>query len=129
VAVDGVGLDEVLLMRGRRVDALVDRGHRAGRHARPAVDALLGVNVEHRGRREFGLVFSRVDTVHRADVHAGGIFRLNARVSDDERHARVSPYLVWGPELPDLTGRISGPEPTDYTLPTEKNIIGFGVTT
>src|SRR3954470_23133921 len=56
VAVDGVGFDEIFLMRGGSVDALVDRGDRARRHTRATIDALLGMNVEHRRLRELGLV-------------------------------------------------------------------------
>ena len=67
----------------------VDRLHRAGRHAGAAVDAFVGVDVEHLGRIERGLVFARMDAVHRADVDAGGIFRFNARVGDDEWHSRI----------------------------------------
>src|SRR5262245_11394693 len=102
-------------MRRSRIDALVDRRDRARRHAGAAIDALIRMNVEHRRLREFGLVFPWMNAVHRANVHAGGVLRFDARVGDDERHARESP-------LSDV--RLTGPiqsafpmlEPTDYTL-------------
>ena len=54
VAVDRVGLDEIALVRRRRVDALVDRCHGTCRHAGPAVDALFGMDIQHRRLRELG---------------------------------------------------------------------------
>src|SRR5262249_34211991 len=91
VTIDRVGLDEILLIRGRGVDALVDSGDRARRHTRATIDALFRMDVEHRRLREFRLVLARVDAIHRADVHAGGVLGFDARVGDDERHARESP--------------------------------------
>jgi hypothetical protein len=91
LAVDGVGLDEVLLMRRCRVDAFVDGRDRARRHAGTAVDALLGMDI-HQGRGGIlGLILPRVDAVDGAHVHAGGVLGLDTRVSDDEGHARESP--------------------------------------
>ena len=58
-------------------------------HARPAIDALLGMDIQHRRLRELGLVFARVNAVDRTHVHAGGILRFDAGIGDDERHARV----------------------------------------
>src|SRR5687768_1465338 len=60
-AIEVVGRDEIALVRRRRVVALVNRRDRAGGHAGPAVDALLGMDVEHRGSLELGLVLPRVD--------------------------------------------------------------------
>src|SRR5262245_51302405 len=102
-------------MRRRRVDAFINGRDRACRHAGAAVDALIRMDVEHRRLRELSLVLARVDAIDRANVHAGGVLRFDARVGDDERHARESP-------LSDV--RLTGPiqsafpmlEPTDYTL-------------
>ena len=89
VAIDRVRFDEILLVRRRGIDALVDRGDRTGWHARAAVDALLGMDLEHRRLRELGFVFPGVDTVHRAHVHAGRVLRFNTGVCDDKWHSRV----------------------------------------
>src|SRR6476469_9260551 len=86
IAVDLVGLDQDLLAGRRRVDTLVNRRHRARRHARAAVDALLRVDVEHRHRRELRLVLARMDAVDRADIDARGVFGADARIGDDEGH-------------------------------------------
>src|SRR5688572_27103668 len=63
-----------------------DRLDGARRHARAAVDALVGVNIKHVGRLIVPFVLTRVDAVHRTDVHAGGVLRSNARLADDIRH-------------------------------------------
>src|SRR5262249_49491913 len=96
VPVDGIGFDEIFLMRRRGVDAFVDCGDRTRRAACAAVDAFLGMDIEHRRLREFGLVFPWMDTVDGADIYAGSIFRLNARVRDDEWHRYVSPERSGG---------------------------------
>src|SRR5262249_17867202 len=107
----------------------VDRRHRAGWYARAAVDAFFRMDIQHDRLREFCFVLPRMDAVHRADVDAGGILRFNARVSDDERHARVSPSKRSHPALQsDRECRLFGLKPTDYTPTSEKNIMGVGVT-
>src|SRR5262245_62241873 len=98
-------------MRWSRVDAFIDGRDRARRHAGAAIDALIRMDVQHRRLRELGLVLARVDAVHRADVDAGGVLRFNARVGDDERHARESPFFSL-----DFRCCRSRFEPTDYTL-------------
>ena len=85
-AIDRVGLDQVLLGRGRRFRRVVDRRNGTGRDAGATIDALLGVDVQHRGGLELGLVLPRVDAVHGADVDAGSILRVNARIGDNESH-------------------------------------------
>ena len=45
-------------------------------------------------RANSGFVLARVDAVHRADVHAGGVLGLDTGVGDDEGHARESPSGV-----------------------------------
>src|SRR5579871_2437876 len=45
----------------------------AGRHARAAVDAFVGMNIEHFGCAERRLVLTRMDAVDRADIHASRV--------------------------------------------------------
>src|SRR5712691_4547893 len=72
-----VQLDEVLpLLRGLVLGE--DRLHRADGLAGPAVDAFVGVDIEH--LRAF------VDAVHRADLDAGLVLHVDARLGDDIRH-------------------------------------------
>src|SRR5688572_29326984 len=85
-AVNRVCLDQRLLRDRRRVDAVVDGGDRARGHARATIDALIRVDVEHGRRLELGLVLTWMDAVNGADVDAGGVFRADARVGDNERH-------------------------------------------
>ena len=85
-AVNRVRLDEHLLIGRCGVEAVVDRCNRTGRDAGAAVDAFLGMNVEHRRGRELRFVLARVDAVNRTDVNAGGIFRADARVGNNEGH-------------------------------------------
>src|SRR4051794_38440856 len=59
-----------------------------GRLARAAVDADLGIDVEHRIFGESSLVFPRVDAVDRADINAGGVLRSDTRFSDHVSHGR-----------------------------------------
>ena len=67
-SIHGVGLDEFFLRRRRRVDAVVDGGHRTRRDAGAAVDALIGMDVEHRA-------WSRT----RVRLFAGGCSRRGRR--------------------------------------------------
>src|SRR3954454_11959272 len=48
-----------------------------------AVDALVGVDVEHLGRLVVGLVGGRVDAVDRTDLDARVVLRPDARLGDD----------------------------------------------
>src|SRR2546429_7346812 len=75
----------------RRLVEREDRLDRARRDARPAVDALVGVNIEHVRAREGVFVLARVDAVHRTDIHARGVLRSDARLADDIGHL----YDVW----------------------------------
>src|SRR5215510_6643076 len=70
----------------RRLVEREDRFHWTGRHARAAVDALVGMDVEHLGRGECRLVLARMDAVHGTDVHARGILRPDTGLADDIRH-------------------------------------------
>src|SRR6185503_15216789 len=94
VAIDGVGLDEILLMRRRRIDTLVYRGDGARRHAGATVDALVWMDVEHRHGRELRLVLARMNAVHGAHVYAGRILGFNTGVGNDEWHRYESPTRV-----------------------------------
>ena len=111
-AIRRVRLDEPLLAGRRRLLAVVDSGHRTGGHARPAVDTFFGMDVKNARCFELRFVLPRMDAVHRADVHAGGVLRINARVGDDERHSgeltQKAAGLGIGTELPAETdGKIS----------------------
>src|SRR5205823_2217832 len=64
------------------------------RFARPAVDALLGVDDEHPAEL--------VDAIDRADVHAGPVLHVDTRLGDDVGHA----YLLYrGEQLLDQLWR------------------------
>ena len=58
-----------------------DRLDRAGVDAQPAVDALLGMNVE-----DLLILVLSVDAIDRADVDTGRVFGADARFSDDVGH-------------------------------------------
>ena len=62
----------------------VGRGDRAGVGAGAAVDALVGVDIEHLGVAEAGLVGRGVDTADRTLVDAGGV--IAARLRDHVGH-------------------------------------------
>src|SRR5581483_4487027 len=86
IAVVGrVDLD-VLLPLGRDLVLGRDRVHRAGLHARVAVDALVGIYVELVVIVEVGLVLRRVDAVHRADLDAGVVLDADAGLVDHVGH-------------------------------------------
>src|SRR5258708_12076383 len=70
----------------RRLVEREDRVDRARRHAGPAVDALVGMNIEHLGGGEIGLVLSGMNAVHRTDVHARGLLGADTWLADDVRH-------------------------------------------
>src|SRR4051794_41005028 len=78
--------DVVLPLVGRLVQR-EDRLDGTRRHAGPAVNALVGVDVEHLGRSELWLVLPRMDAVNRANVDASRVLRPDARLADDIRHA------------------------------------------
>src|SRR5713101_7271886 len=69
-----------------------DCRHRADRHTGAAVDALGGIDVQLRDfiiRRPavvVGATFCRMDTIHRANVHAGRVFGSDTRLSNDVSH-------------------------------------------
>src|SRR5580704_16166738 len=65
-----------------------NRRHRANRHARAAIDALRGINKKLLHALMVRLIFARVDTIDRADVHAGCIFRADAGLGNHICHSR-----------------------------------------
>src|SRR5581483_1938926 len=67
-----------------------DRVDRARRHARTAIDALVGMNIKHLGRRVRRFVFPGVNAVHRADIHARGILGTDAWLANDICHCVYS---------------------------------------
>src|SRR5918996_8320 len=80
----GVVDEELLVQRDevfrlfRRLVLDEDRLHRAHRLAGPAVDTLVGVDEE--------LVRPLIDAVHRADLDAGLVLDVDARLDDHVRH-------------------------------------------
>src|SRR6185437_1478956 len=70
--------------------------HGARLDARVAVDALLGVDVEHLGRVVSGLVWRRVDAVDGADLDTGVVLGADARLSDYVGHSLLSPARFRG---------------------------------
>src|SRR6266446_9178230 len=88
-------VDEELLVQRDEVFRLFrrlvlgeDRLHRAHGLAGPAVDALVGVDEE--------LVRPLVDAIHWADLDAGLVLDVDARLDDHVRH-RISPLYRAGP--------------------------------
>src|SRR5437867_9066530 len=88
-------VDEKLLVQRDEVFRLFrrlvlgeDRLHRAHGLAGPAVDALVGVDEE--------LVGPLVDAIHWADLDAGLVLDVDARLDDHVRH-RISPLYRAGP--------------------------------
>ena len=71
---------------GRQLVLGEDRVDRAGGDAGVAVDALVGVDVEHLLLGELGLLGGRVDAVDRADFGAGVVLGPDARLPDHVRH-------------------------------------------
>src|SRR3989304_3593921 len=70
----------------RQVFQREDRGHRADRHARSAVYALTGTDIELSLGRVRWLILARMGAVHRTNVHAGSVFGSDARLSYDVSH-------------------------------------------
>src|SRR5450830_278230 len=88
----GVDLEVVLPLVGDRLFR-EDRGHRAGRLAIAALDAYVGIDVEHLRSREIRFVLARVNAVDRAHIDAGGVLRADAWLSDDVHPHRFTPSL------------------------------------
>jgi hypothetical protein len=67
-----------------------NRRHGANGNARAAVDAFIRMNIELLFGLEARFVLARVNAIHRADIHAGSVFRSNARLRDYIRHFKFS---------------------------------------
>jgi len=85
-AEDRVGFDEIFLVRGGCVRAVVNRGHGARGNTGAAIDALFGMNEEHGRRLELGFILARVNAVNWAHIHTRTVFGADAGVGDDESH-------------------------------------------
>ena len=62
----------------RRFVERVDRLHRTGRHAGAAVDALVGMDIQHLGGLEIGLILPGMNAIDRADVDTGSVLGADA---------------------------------------------------
>src|SRR5258708_798752 len=92
-----VDLNIVLPLIGH-VGVLKDGGHRALRLAGAAIDAFIGINVIH-------IVFVRsMNTIYRADIDAGGVFDINARLRNHESQG----YLPLPKKYLSKSGREAG---------------------
>src|SRR5229473_1881033 len=66
--------------------------HRTDRNTGPAVNALSGIGIELRHFIErrasivIGSVFRRMDTIHRAHIYTGSVFRPETGISNDVGH-------------------------------------------
>src|SRR3954464_8414389 len=76
----------IVLPLFRRFIEREDRFHRTRRHARPAIDALVGMNVEHLCRREIRFILARMDAVYRTHIDTGAVFRADAWLANNIRH-------------------------------------------
>src|SRR3989304_2999804 len=74
----------------RRFVEREDRLDRTRRDARAAVDAFVGVNVQHFGGREIRLVLARMNAIDGAHVNAGGVLRSDAGFADNVSQRRSS---------------------------------------
>lgn len=72
-------------------------GYGANGDASAAVDALIGIDVKLLRGLELGLVFSRVNAIHGANVDARAVFCSDARLGNYVSHSeflQYSPYEV-----------------------------------
>ena len=100
----------------RQIFLREDGRHRADRHTGAAINALCGIDIQlrHFVKRRAAIVispaFRRMDAIHRAHVHTGGIFCTDAGFSDN--------VCYRSPPLRDLRLQIS-------TLSLCKPYVGF----
>ena len=66
-----------------------DRLDWARRDACTAIDAFVGVNIQHFRRLKLGFVLSRMDAVHGAHIDTRAVLRAHTWFADDIRHAVV----------------------------------------
>src|SRR4029077_5483074 len=84
-----IGVDRrVALPLFRQVLEGENRGYWTDGDAGAAIDAFDGINIELLLCLMLGFVLARVDAVDRADVHAGRVFRADARLSNHVSHSR-----------------------------------------
>src|SRR5450432_694829 len=76
----------------RQIFQRENRGYRANRHARAAIDALRGIDEQLLHAFVFRLILARVDAIDRADVNASGVFSADAWLGNHICHSR-SPYV------------------------------------
>jgi hypothetical protein len=84
----GVDRNEVLpLLRGF-IEG-IDRLDGARRNACTAIDAFVGVNIQHFRRLKLGFVLARMNAVYGADVDTRTVLRAHTWFADDIGHAVV----------------------------------------
>jgi hypothetical protein len=83
--VGGVARGEVVPFF-REIIEREDGRHRANRDAGAAIDALDGIDIKQFRRRVLGVVFLRMNAIHRARIHASGVFGVDARFSNYVGH-------------------------------------------
>src|SRR5712692_8881861 len=83
----------------RQVFQREDGRHRTDRHTGPAVNALRGIDVqlrhviERRSAIVIGSALRRMDTIHRAHVHAGCVLCSDAGLGNNVCHRVLLPYV------------------------------------
>ena len=71
-------------------------GNGAGGFAGPAIDALVGIDVELLSGLEFFLALSGVNTVNWADVYTRSVFDADTRLGDDIGHSlSILPFKMY----------------------------------
>jgi hypothetical protein len=71
-------------------------GNGASGFAGPAVDALVGIDVELLSGLEFFLTLSRVNTVNWADIYTRSVFDADTRLGDDIGHSlSILPFKMY----------------------------------
>src|SRR5690348_1712235 len=76
-----------------------DRRHRTNRNTRPAVDTFDWIDIDQLFAGELGIVFLRVNAIHRTSVHTCRVFSADAGFCDYVSHTGVKPpqnFLVKG---------------------------------
>src|SRR5689334_15127987 len=88
-----LGLPEVLVVHRDVVLPLLrdivlgeNCGYWASRFARAAIDAFGWIDVEHRRRFKFRLIFFWMNAVHGTGIHTSGVLRADARLTNDVGH-------------------------------------------
>src|SRR5215208_3751934 len=126
---DGLGLSALLVVLHVDLDVLLPlvrqlvlreaRVHGAGLDAGVTVDALLRVDVELLDLVVVGLVGGRVDAVHRSDLDAGIVFRVDAGFGDDVSHRSRAFYVHPLSDRPALPSKGGMDRISSWLCPTE----------